>query len=109
MDAMIENSGPIALGADEWLTVAARDNVPRDPLIPTDAADTRSVIFRVKGSDLAAFRAGRRHARRSPQKGRAATRTGGRMDTSQGNPTGTRHRPAVSHQCYVQFRACAPA
>jgi hypothetical protein len=56
---MIENSGPISLGADEWLTVAARDNVPLDPLIPTDAADTRTVIFRVRGSDLAAFRAGR--------------------------------------------------
>jgi hypothetical protein len=59
VDAMLENSGPIALGADEWLTVAARDNVPRDPLIPTDAADTRTLIFRVKGSDLGAFRAGR--------------------------------------------------
>jgi len=59
VDAMIENSGPIALGPEEWLTVAARDNVPRDPLIPTDAADTRTVIFRVKGSDLAAYRAGR--------------------------------------------------
>jgi hypothetical protein len=59
VDAMIENSGPMALGADEWLTVAARDNVPRDPLIPTDAADTSSVIIRVKGSDLAAFRSGR--------------------------------------------------
>jgi hypothetical protein len=59
VDAMIENSGPIAIGADEWLTVAARDNVPRDPLIPTDAADTRTIIFRIKGSDLAAFRAGK--------------------------------------------------
>ena len=59
VDAMIENSGPVAIGADEWLTVAARDNVPRDPLIPTDAADTRTIIFRIKGSDLAAFRAGK--------------------------------------------------
>jgi hypothetical protein len=59
IDAMIENSGPVTIGPDEWLTVAARDNVPRDPLIPTDAADTRAIIFRVKGSDLAAFRAGR--------------------------------------------------
>jgi len=59
VDAMIENSGPIALGPEEWLMVAARDNVPRDPLIPTDAADTSSIIFRIKGSDLAAFRAGR--------------------------------------------------
>lgn len=59
IDAMIENSGPIAIGPEEWLTVAARDNVPRDPLIPTDAADSRSIVFRVKGSDLSAFRAGR--------------------------------------------------
>ena len=59
VDAMIENSGPIAVGPEEWLTIAARDNVPRDPLIPTDTADTRTVMFRLKGSDLAAFRAGR--------------------------------------------------
>ena len=59
VDAMIEKSGPVALCPDEWLTVAARDNVPRDPLIPTDAADTRTIIFRIRGTDLAAFRAGR--------------------------------------------------
>jgi hypothetical protein len=59
IDAMIENSGPLTLGADEWLTVAARDNVPRDPLIPGDMADFSTIIFRLKGSDLAAFRAGR--------------------------------------------------
>jgi hypothetical protein len=59
IDAMIENSGPLGLGADEWLTVAARDNVPRDPLAPGDMADFSTIIFRVKSSDLAAFRAGR--------------------------------------------------
>jgi hypothetical protein len=59
VDAMIENSGGIALGADEWLTVAARDNVPSNPLIPTDGADSQAVIVRIKGSDLSAFRAGR--------------------------------------------------
>jgi hypothetical protein len=59
MDAMIENSGPLALGPDEWLTIAARDNVPRDPLVPGDTADFSTIIFRLKGSDLAAFRAGR--------------------------------------------------
>ena len=59
VDAMIEHSGPLPIGADEWLAVAARDNVPRDPLIPTDTTDSTSVIFRVKGSDLSAFRAGR--------------------------------------------------
>ena len=59
IDAMIENSGPLSLGPDEWLTVAARDNVPRDPLLPGDLADFSTVIFRLKGSDLASFRAGR--------------------------------------------------
>jgi hypothetical protein len=59
IDAMIENSGPLALGPEEWLTVAARDNVPRDPLVPGDTADFSTLIFRLKGSDLGAFRAGR--------------------------------------------------
>ena len=59
VDAMVENSVPLNLGADEWLTVAARDNVPHDPLIPGDKADFSTVIFRVKGSDLGAFHAGR--------------------------------------------------
>jgi len=59
MDAMIENSGAMPLGADEWLTVAARDNVPRDPLIPGDAVELNTLIFRVQGATLAEFRAGR--------------------------------------------------
>ena len=58
VDAMLESSGPLNLGADEWLTVAARDNVPNDPLVPGDSTDLRSVIFKIRGSDLAAFRAG---------------------------------------------------
>ena len=59
VDAMIEYSQALTIGPEEWLTVAARDNVPRDPLIPGDKADFSTVIFRVKGSDLAAYRAGR--------------------------------------------------
>lgn len=59
IDAMIENSGPLPVGTDEWLTVAARDNAPRDPLMPGDTAGLNTLIFRVKGSDLAAFRSGR--------------------------------------------------
>jgi hypothetical protein len=59
IDAMLENSQPLTVGADEWLVVAARDNAPRDPLIPGDSVDFSTWIFRVKGSDLAAFRAGR--------------------------------------------------
>lgn len=59
VDAMLESTGLIDIGPDEWLTVAARDNLPRDPLIPTDIADSGTVILSMKGSDLAAFRAGR--------------------------------------------------
>jgi len=58
VDAMLESSGPLNLGPDEWLTVAARDNVPNDPLVPGDSTDLKAVIFKVKGSDLAAFRSG---------------------------------------------------
>ena len=59
VEAMIESSGTLNLSADEWLTIAARDNVPSDPLVPSDKSDFSTVIFRIKGSDLAAFRAGR--------------------------------------------------
>jgi len=59
IDAMIEYSGPLSIGADEWLIVAARDNLPRDPLVPSDTSDFSTVTFRIKGSDLASYRAGR--------------------------------------------------
>ena len=58
VDAMLESSGPLNLGPEEWLTVAARDNVPNDPLVPGDSTDLKAVIFKVRGSDLAAFRSG---------------------------------------------------
>ena len=57
MDAMLEHSGALMIGPDEWLTAAARDNGPRDHLNPSD--DVRSIVLRVKGRDLAALRAGR--------------------------------------------------
>ena len=59
VDAMLENSAPLALSGEEWLAVAARDNLPRDPLIPGDTTELNTVVFRLKGSDLAAFRSGR--------------------------------------------------
>jgi hypothetical protein len=59
IDAMIENSGPLPVGDNEWLTVAARDNVRPDRLVPGDMSNISSIVFRIKGSDLAAFRAGR--------------------------------------------------
>jgi len=57
IDAMIENSGSLVLGENEWLTVAARDNAPTAPFISGDP-DVVTLVLRVKGSDLLAFRAG---------------------------------------------------
>jgi hypothetical protein len=59
VDAMIENSGPLPVSDDEWLMVAARDNARPDRLVPGDTSNISSVVFRIKGADLAAFRAGR--------------------------------------------------
>jgi hypothetical protein len=58
IDAMIEQGGTLTLGADEWLAVAARDSAPGAPLVPAER-DGVTVILRLKGSDLAAFRAGK--------------------------------------------------
>ena len=59
VDAMIENSGPLPIADNEWLTVAARDNVRPDRLVPGDTSNISSIVFRIRGTDLAAFRAGR--------------------------------------------------
>jgi hypothetical protein len=58
VDAMLQNSGPIVLADDEWFTVAARDNYSGDPFVP-DSADLPTMVLRISGRDLAAFRAGR--------------------------------------------------
>lgn len=59
IEAMIENSGPIGIGPDEWLIIAARDSSRVDRTVVTgDSLDVHTIMFRVKGSDLAAFRAG---------------------------------------------------
>jgi hypothetical protein len=59
VDAMIENSGPLPIADNEWLMVAARDNIRPDRLVPGDTSNISSIVFRIKGVDLAAFRAGR--------------------------------------------------
>jgi hypothetical protein len=59
VDAMIENSGPLPISDSEWLTVAARDNVRPDRLIPGDTSNISSIVFRIRGADLAAYRSGR--------------------------------------------------
>jgi hypothetical protein len=58
-DAMLDYSAPMGVGPEEWLTVAARDNEHRDRLMPGDSYDLMTIVLRVKGSDLAAFRADR--------------------------------------------------
>jgi hypothetical protein len=56
IDAMLNHSSGLMLSDDEWLTVAARDNGPTDP----GSINNRSgIILRIKGGDLAAFRAGK--------------------------------------------------
>jgi hypothetical protein len=59
IDVMLEYSASLGIGAEEWLTVAARDNEHRDRLMPNDAYDLMTIVLRIKGSDLAAFRAER--------------------------------------------------
>jgi hypothetical protein len=57
IDAMLDHSSPLSIGADEWLTVAARRNEERPRLAPADSG-AQSVVIRARGADLAAFRAG---------------------------------------------------
>jgi hypothetical protein len=57
VDAMLDYSLPMDLGADEWLTVGARDG--DGPLTPDEIYDASTIVIRVKGSDLAAFAADR--------------------------------------------------
>ena len=58
VNAMLDYSQQLGLGADEWLTVAAKGS--EGSLIPEMVFDdTVTVTLRVKGSDLADFRAGR--------------------------------------------------
>ena len=59
IDAMLDHGGTIGVGGDEWLTVAARDNEQRDRLTPGDSYDLMTIILRIKGSDIAAYRADR--------------------------------------------------
>jgi hypothetical protein len=58
-DAMLNHSASIRIGPEEWLTVAAHDNEHRNGLVPGDRYDLLTIVLRVKGSDLAAFRADR--------------------------------------------------
>jgi hypothetical protein len=66
MDAMLEHSRGLGVGAEEWLTVAARRTDARPRLgIDTDA---RTVVLSVKGSDLSAFLGGQLSAEQARQR-----------------------------------------
>jgi hypothetical protein len=57
IDAMLKYSGFLKIGAEEWLTVAARDS--EGPSMPGQIEEASTIVLRVKGSDLAAFQAGK--------------------------------------------------
>jgi len=59
MDAMLDYSGPLSIPDDEWLTIAARGGDEDAALAPPDTVEKQTVIIRIHGGDLAAFRAGR--------------------------------------------------
>ena len=57
INAMLDYTKALTLRPDEWLAVAARgDDVP---LMPGEIFESRPMILRVRGSDLAEFLAGR--------------------------------------------------
>jgi hypothetical protein len=58
IDAMLSYSQQLAIGPEEWLTIAARDaSNPR--VTGEDPADVTTIFLRVKGSDLKAAHEGR--------------------------------------------------
>jgi hypothetical protein len=59
VETMLDWAVPTAIKPDEYLTVGARDNMQRDTLAPQDPyEEVVTILLRIKGSDLAAFRAG---------------------------------------------------
>jgi hypothetical protein len=57
MRAMIQYSKPLALGQDEWLTVAAGDG--DEPLMPAVLAEQAIMVLRIRGRDIAEYLAER--------------------------------------------------
>jgi hypothetical protein len=59
MDAMLDYSGPLQIATDEWLSVAARDYEGQRGLRADAPYDLVTIVMRIRGGDLTAFRAGR--------------------------------------------------
>jgi hypothetical protein len=53
IDAMLKYSSFLKIGADEWLTVAARDS--EGPAMPGQIDDASTIVISIKGGDLAAY------------------------------------------------------
>jgi hypothetical protein len=59
IDTIVDYAIPTAMKPGEVLTIAARDNMQRDSLAPPDPyEDVITLLLSIKGSDLAAYRAG---------------------------------------------------
>ena len=56
IEAMLVNSQPLSIGPDEYLAIVATDDAPMR--LPGDSIDATTWVMRVKGSVLAALRAG---------------------------------------------------
>ena len=57
MDAMLDHGRALGIEPEEWFTIAARSNDDRPPLLPAET-ESRTVVIKVKGSDLSAFLGG---------------------------------------------------
>ena len=57
IDAMLKYSVGLKLGADEWLTVAARD--AGGPPAPGQVDEASTIVIRIRGADLTAFHSGK--------------------------------------------------
>ena len=59
IDTIVDYAVPTSIKPHEFLTIAARDNMQRDSLAPPDPyEEVITLLLSIKGSDLAAFRAG---------------------------------------------------
>ena len=58
VDAMLDFGAPIPLGDAQWLTIAARDDHD-SRLGGGDPYDVSTIVLRISGADLAAFRGGK--------------------------------------------------
>jgi hypothetical protein len=57
VDAMLDYGGPLSLGPDQWLVVAARDD--EEPMrLPGEPPESHALTLRIRGRDLHAFHAG---------------------------------------------------